>query len=73
MDASAYLRLTLKNWGSNYDYVQLNAMVGLIAIVDESMKITIEEKKFEHVLTYGFFSFILSSNTCIHTSHRPIY
>ncbi len=73
MDVSIYLWLIFKNWGSNYDYVQLDAMVGLVAIHDESMKRTIEEKRFEHVLTYGFFSLIPGSSTFIHISHRPMY
>ncbi len=50
MDASAYLWLTSRNWGSNCDYVQLNAMVGLAAIHDESMKGTVEEKRLSHIM-----------------------
>jgi len=50
MDASAYLLLTSRNWGSNCDYAQLNAMVELTAIHDESMKGTVEEKRLSHIM-----------------------
>jgi hypothetical protein len=50
MDASAYLWLTSRNWGSNCDYAQLNAMVELTAIHDESMKGTVEEKRSSDIM-----------------------